>query len=229
MQKDQTFTDLLGSKLLTTLQKSAEPTCDVLKGKDLVCLYFSASWCPPCKQFTPILSSFYTSHCKPSNIEIIYISSDSDLSSFENYYTKMPWCSLPFHTTTNDHAASRAIKQKLANIFHISGIPTLIVLDSKGNFVTDGGRNDVMRVGDSMTKGKELVQKWKEIQAVPLEEAQFSGGQGGGIVKSVIMTILRNPMYLVGMFYLIKRLIQRVKSLQRGGDDGGGGGGGEEF
>lgn len=85
-----------------------------------------------------------------------------------------------------------------------------------------------MRVGDSMTKGKELVQKWKEIQAVPLEEAQFSGGQGGGIVKSMIMAILRNPMYLVGMFYLIKRLIQRVKSLQRGGDDGGGGGG-EEF
>jgi hypothetical protein len=131
----------------------------------------------------------------------------------------MPWCSLPF---SNE---ARALKQKLANMLKISGIPTLIVLDSKGNFVTDAGRNDVMQVvgttGGNMSvqdeKGKELVKRWKETQAVPMEEAQLSGGGQGGILWNMVMIILRNPMYLVGMFYLIKKLIKTLQSTQ-GGD-----------
>lgn len=130
----------------------------------------------------------------------------------------MPWCSLPF---SNE---ARALKQKLANMLKISGIPTLIVLDSKGNFVTDAGRNDVMQVVGRGTmsvqeeKGKELVKRWKETQAVPIEEAQFSGGGQGGILWNMVMIILRNPMYLVGMFYLIKKLIKMLQSMQ-GGDE----------
>ena len=32
---------------------------EALAGKQLVCFYFSAHWCPPCRQFTPILKDFY--------------------------------------------------------------------------------------------------------------------------------------------------------------------------
>jgi len=27
--------------------------------KEIVCLYFSAFWCPPCQNFTPVLKDFY--------------------------------------------------------------------------------------------------------------------------------------------------------------------------
>jgi hypothetical protein len=122
----------------------------------------------------------------------------------------MPWCSLPF---TSD---ARLLKQKLASLFQISGIPTLVILDSKGNFITDAARNDVMRVGNSVEKGKELVEKWKMTQAVPIEQAQLSGGgQGGGILWNIVMMFMRNPMYLVGMFYLVKKWIKWIQNAQQ--------------
>ena len=34
-------------------------TADVLGSKKTVALYFSASWCRPCQQFTPMLTKFY--------------------------------------------------------------------------------------------------------------------------------------------------------------------------
>ncbi len=46
----------------TTLHKANGFTAraeDVLAAVDIVCFYFSAHWCPPCRQFTPSLKSFY--------------------------------------------------------------------------------------------------------------------------------------------------------------------------
>jgi len=30
-----------------------------LNGKQFICVYFSAHWCPPCRGFTPKLKEFY--------------------------------------------------------------------------------------------------------------------------------------------------------------------------
>ena len=46
---------------------------DALKGK-YVGVYFSASWCPPCKRFTPKLVEAYTNHLKGKNLEIVFVS-----------------------------------------------------------------------------------------------------------------------------------------------------------
>ena len=32
---------------------------EIMGNKDIVCFYFSAHWCPPCRGFTPVLKKFY--------------------------------------------------------------------------------------------------------------------------------------------------------------------------
>ena len=127
--------------------------------------------------FTPQLSKFYTNCCIPNGVEIIYISSDKDVPSFNDYYGKMPWKSLPV-------LGSAPIKQKLADSLQISGIPALVVLDAKsGHFVSDTARFDVAKVLGDDEKSKRLIESWKNTEAVPFEEASLSGTAPGGIIK----------------------------------------------
>jgi thiol-disulfide isomerase/thioredoxin len=76
---------LLGSTLLEKSKTPAKPTTTLMKGKELIGLYFSASWCPPCKTFSPILASFYNVAAKAGNLEVVYISSDRTVADFEGY------------------------------------------------------------------------------------------------------------------------------------------------
>jgi len=125
------------------------PSSDALQEKKYVMLYFSAHWCPPCRKFTPLLAAAYTAHKKhisntsddknsEGEIEVIFISSDSVQSEFDNYRGGMPWLSVPF---TNLHKLR--IKDELAGKFSVRGIPDLIVLDvSTGEVVSRNGREE---------------------------------------------------------------------------------------
>jgi thiol-disulfide isomerase/thioredoxin len=55
------------------------PTSERCRGKHIA-LYFSASWCGPCRSFTPKLQEFYTEAQKTESIdvEIVYVSLDRD-------------------------------------------------------------------------------------------------------------------------------------------------------
>lgn len=101
-------------------------------------LYFSAHWCPPCKQFTPKLVSFYNRRKEMGHddFEIIFVSSDKDKTQFEDYFGEMPWLSLPFGDPRKDG---------LSNRFEIEGIPSLVILDPDLNIVTSSARNAVMQ------------------------------------------------------------------------------------
>lgn len=60
-------------------------------------LYFSAHWCPPCRSFTPKLVAFYKElKSKRSDFDIIFISSDRDEASFNDYFKDMPWLALKY-------------------------------------------------------------------------------------------------------------------------------------
>jgi nucleoredoxin len=56
--------------------------------------------CPPCRGFTPILAEFYEQlkgeDGHDDALEIIFASSDENLTSFNEYYQKMPWTAMPF-------------------------------------------------------------------------------------------------------------------------------------
>ena len=67
-----------------------------LKGK-VIGLYFSAHWCPPCKQFTPLLAAKYRDIIKTGKpFEIVFVSSDRSQGEADAYFKEMPWKALPF-------------------------------------------------------------------------------------------------------------------------------------
>lgn len=93
---------------------------------EYIAIYYSASWCPPCRKFTPVLVDFYNEkRAKHDNFELVYVSSDRAEEAQEKYMLdyKMPWPAVKF---------SKA-KDKMAKQYSGSGIPCLVLLDRQGN------------------------------------------------------------------------------------------------
>eukprot|EP01015_Nassula_variabilis_P033811 TRINITY_DN819_c0_g1_i2.p2 TRINITY_DN819_c0_g1~~TRINITY_DN819_c0_g1_i2.p2 ORF type:complete len:144 (+),score=37.39 TRINITY_DN819_c0_g1_i2:127-558(+) len=123
-----------------------------VKNSKVVCLYYSASWCPPCRAFTPMLEEFYNEiNADSKQLEIIFVSKDKDEESFDEYFkSEMPWIAIPY----ND---SRRLQ--LSDQFDVKGIPTLIVLKKNGEVATKAGRADVQaEFVDAFTKWLDLVE-----------------------------------------------------------------------
>jgi thiol-disulfide isomerase/thioredoxin len=128
------FTSLLGDSLVG--KSGAVDTASALRGK-VVGLYFSAHWCPPCRGFTPQLAESYVALTSGGkNFEIVFVSSDRDQHSFDEYYTSMPWLALPF--------AERDRKAQLSSAFKVSGIPCLVILDENAKEITRDGRTAII-------------------------------------------------------------------------------------
>ncbi|XP_066920441.1 nucleoredoxin-like [Clytia hemisphaerica] len=125
-----------GKKFLT--QKGEQIAAEkVLKDHKIICFYFSAHWCPPCRGFTPVLKDFYQEVGNEGDIAIIFVSSDRDEEQCKSYFNEHgDYLCLPY--------AERALKQKLSEKFEVKGIPTLVVCRSDGKLVTKQGRAEVM-------------------------------------------------------------------------------------
>jgi len=129
--------ELVGPQIQT--KHATVDSTQALADKEIVALYFSAHWCPPCRAFTPVLIRVYDAiKQQHPDFEIIFVSSDQDESSFKNYYATHPWTAIPY--------SARDVKDKLSRQFGISGIPSLIVLDAKtGKTIDTNGRATVMQ------------------------------------------------------------------------------------
>jgi nucleoredoxin len=123
-EKQQQLRDTLGSDLLAKIS-----------GKPFA-LYFSAHWCPPCRGFTPKLADWYKAGLK-EKMEIIFVSSDRDEASFNEYFAEMPWLCLPFE--------QRDAKALLSKMCKCEGIPHLAVFNADCSVVTLDGRAAVSR------------------------------------------------------------------------------------
>jgi len=96
--------------------------------------------CPPCRGFTPVLADVYNK-CKEQNkpFEVVFISSDSDQESFDEYFAEMPWIAVPY--------ANRQLNGQMSEKFGITGIPTLLIFDENGKFLHDDGSRLVYEDG----------------------------------------------------------------------------------
>ncbi|XP_012465310.1 probable nucleoredoxin 2 isoform X3 [Gossypium raimondii] len=129
------FSSLLASKdrdylLSSTTQDDQQVKISDLEGK-AIGLYFSANWYPPCRNFNKVLIGVYEQlKSNGSNFEIVFVSSDEDLSAFNSYRESMPWLSIPF----SDLETKKALNRK----FEVEGIPYLIILQPDGSTLHDG-------------------------------------------------------------------------------------------
>jgi nucleoredoxin len=58
-----------------------------MKSAEIICLFFSALWCPPCRAFTPVLADFYEEANKNGKkLEIVFVSHDENQHSFKEYF-----------------------------------------------------------------------------------------------------------------------------------------------
>jgi len=95
--------------------------------------YYTASWCPPCRQFTPRLVEFYNKN-KNDNFEIILVSSDREANAQLDYAVgaKMPWPQIKFDEVTG-------FRRKFNH--GVRGIPSVIVCNPDGTIVEGNFRD----------------------------------------------------------------------------------------
>ena len=110
-----------------------------LEGK-IIGVYFSAHWCPPCRNFSPKLVQFRDANS--NDFEVVFVSSDKDEASQFEYMkeVKMAWPTLKFRSD-----AANALSTK----YDVQGIPTLIILNPKGEVISTDGRGEVESAPDT--------------------------------------------------------------------------------
>jgi len=108
------------------------PTAAALAGK-VVLLYFSAHWCPPCRQFTPMLVDFYGQmRASGRAMEVVFLSADHSETEFDSYFASMPWLAVPFRSSARETVPAQ---------HNVQGIPALKVVSSRtGRVVDEDGR-----------------------------------------------------------------------------------------
>jgi nucleoredoxin len=113
--------------------KSTENADSSVMNAPIVCFYFSAHWCPPCRGFTPELAAWYED-VKNEGVQVVFVTCDRSDEEFRNYFAEMPWYALP-----HGDARIGTLKTEMG----CQGIPYLVVYKQDGTLVTKNGRSDV--------------------------------------------------------------------------------------
>jgi thiol-disulfide isomerase/thioredoxin len=124
----QYYRNLLPATLLSSRAPSGTiSTADALAGKT-VAIYFSAHWCGPCRQFTPMLAGVYNQiKAAKKEFEVVFCSVDHDEKEFSDYFHQnMPWLAIDYDDDKREETAGK---------FRVSGIPNLVVLSPTGQVI----------------------------------------------------------------------------------------------
>lgn len=138
-QDASVFTGMFGGVLYDADGNSISVTD--LKAKKIG-LYFSAEWCPPCRQFTPVLLKAYNElkSRNENSFELIFVSSDRSERAMFNYMkkAKMPWLAVAYEGRYRDNLARR---------YGIRSIPSMIIIDQMGNTLSTNARMEITNHG----------------------------------------------------------------------------------
>lgn len=102
-------------------------------------LYFSASYCKWCNEFSPKLESIY-SDLKQQGVDIVLIGSDKTSDSYSAYASKQPWPVMPFVEDA---------RMRLREEYSIKTIPALVFVDRNGTLVNANARSMVATYCDT--------------------------------------------------------------------------------
>ncbi len=139
--------EFLGPKLLAD-RGNKQVDVGVLDTVPVVCLYFSASWCLPCKSFTPLLAATFTAvNQGQRQLEVVFVSVDQNEEEFSAYYKSMPWLAMPFDVDRLSDVSDR---------FNIGAMPTLVVLNRDGSVRSPDGKAQVEALGNA------VIEQWKK-------------------------------------------------------------------
>ncbi|PAV85099.1 hypothetical protein WR25_04517 [Diploscapter pachys] len=143
------MSELLAGIELEKYDKSKHNASEVLKDK-VVALYFSAHWCPPCRNFTPMLKTFYDELKSSGEFEVVFISYDRNEQDLKNYMKEAhgDWYHISF---------KHPKIQELASKYSVNGIPALIIIKPDGEIITKEGRTNVQ----AKTSPKVTISEWK--------------------------------------------------------------------
>jgi nucleoredoxin len=116
--------------------KPQDLNAHTLAGVKYWAFYYSASWCPPCRAFTPSLVSFYHDF-KPSHpdFELVFVNDDHAEDAMLSYMQddSMAWPAIRY---ADLHPGALGVGKYCGD-----GIPCLVLVDANGKVLSDTNRN----------------------------------------------------------------------------------------
>ncbi|KAG8466242.1 hypothetical protein KFE25_001998 [Diacronema lutheri] len=120
---------------------AGEVPAETLLGK-IVLLYFTAGWCPPCREFTPRLAA--AAEALGEGCEVVQVSWDHDELAMQKYARAlgMRWLAISHE--------QRALARELSSRYDVEQIPALVVIavspdGASTRVLSSDGRMDVLR------------------------------------------------------------------------------------
>jgi nucleoredoxin len=124
-----------------------------LKDKKVIAFYYSAHWCPPCRQFTPGLAGEYAELSKKyPQFELVFVSSDNSEKEMEEY---MKWGNMNYPAIEYKDID----KMKDVAALGARGIPYLVVVDENGKELAGKGGEDWAHPSATLPKLKAILSK----------------------------------------------------------------------
>jgi nucleoredoxin len=144
----------LSGKVVRLGGSALQPVDDsALAGVKYYALYYSASWCGPCKQFTPeLVKAYKVFKAAYPEFEVLFLSADRSAGDMRDYMRadKMPWLALKYDLIEKNPELMR---------YSGPGIPCLVLVDASGKVLADSFEG-----GNYVGPGKVLTETAKILQ-----------------------------------------------------------------